>query len=134
MLDLSSTPKYLIHEQEYQMPEDSHLAPFYVTEVIPNPNSNKTPVPVELVEEMLLDMIEGDGSRLRYSILYNPITKRGEPPLIAGWDAFSQPLQPNINTIRKTWHKDYMVIMTFESVAQSISNLMGGQVVSPRHI
>ena len=108
--------------------------PFYVTEIIPNPKGQKMPVPAELVEDFLVQMNEVDGSRLRYAILFNPNTKKGEPPLSAAWDAFSQPLQPNLSHIRKTWHKDFMVIMTFEPIAQPLSNLMGGQVVSPKHI
>ena len=134
ILDLSAVPRFLLHEQEYTMPEDPNLAPFYVTEIIPNPNGKKAPVPVEFVEDMLRDMAEGDGTQLRYAVLYNPTTGMGEPPLTTGWDALSQPLQPNLATIRKTWHKDFMVIMTFEPIAQDISNLVSGQVVSPKHI
>ena len=134
MPDLSSAPKFLVHEQQYQLPEDANLSVFYVTEIIPNPSAKKAPVPADLVIEMMETMSEADGSHLRYSVLYNPIANEREEPLTAGWDAFSQPLQPNLSSIRKKWHPAFMVIMTFEPVAQPISNLLGGQVVSPHHL
>ena len=132
MHELSMPPKFIVLEQQYEMPEDGRLPVFFISEVMPNPNGRKVAVPVEIIEETLQDMTEEYGENLRYAVLFDPRVEGGkrDGTLIVGWDTFNQPIQPKLSFIRAQWRRDSVVIMTFQPIAQALATRIDGQVVA----